>query len=127
MTTNWKNIIIFGIKLGQILKKIDSEPICNKKVLKTKIKSQGDEATDVHDEEIPKAGSDCICAAVITIDSALKRDENHYLYVFLNECKYIKKEVIRHITKNIEGFSKDSNEQQIKSKYRDVFVRIPET
>ena len=74
-------------KVRPNIKTIDSEPICNKKFLKTKIKSYGDEATDVHNEEIPKAGCDCTCVAVVTIDSFLKRDENHYLHVFLKECK----------------------------------------
>ena len=34
----------------------DSEPIYNKKFLKTKAKSYGDEATDFHDNEVPKKG-----------------------------------------------------------------------
>ena len=34
---------------------------------------------------------------VITIDSALKKEEKFYLQVFLKECKYIEKEVIGHI------------------------------
>ena len=38
-------------------KEFDSESIYNKKILKTKIKSNGDEATDFHDKEIPKKGS----------------------------------------------------------------------
>ena len=31
---------------------------------------------------------------VISLDSALKKDENYYPQVFLKECKYIKKESI---------------------------------
>ena len=76
-----------------ILKKeFDSEPVYNKKFLKTKMKSYSDEATDFHDKEIPKAGCNHTCLAVITIDSALKKDDNYYLQVFLKEWKYTEKE-----------------------------------
>ena len=50
---------------------------------------------------MPKAGSNYACLAVMTIDSALKRYENYYLQEFLKECKYIKKEMIRHITEDL--------------------------
>ena len=40
---------------------------------------------------MPKVGSDQTCLAVITINSALKRDKSYYLQVFLKECKYIEK------------------------------------
>ena len=43
--------------------------------------------------------------AVITLDSALKKDENYYPYVFLKECKYIEKKVVRHINDNLSEFS----------------------
>ena len=47
---------------------------------------------------MPKAGSNYTCLAVFVIDSALKKDEYYYLQVFLNEFKYIEKEVIRYIS-----------------------------
>ena len=68
--------------------------------MKTKIKSHGDEVTDFYDKEIPKVDSNYICLAVISFDSALKKDENYYPQVFLKECKYIKKKIIRHINDN---------------------------
>ena len=77
---------------NSIKEEFDSEPIYNKKFLKTKIKSYGDEATHFHDKEIPKEGSEYTCLAVITIDYVLKKDENYYPQVFLKECKYIEKE-----------------------------------
>ena len=43
--------------------------------------------------------------AVISLDSALKKDENYYLQVFLEECKYIEKKVIRYINVNLRDFS----------------------
>ena len=54
-----------------------------KNFLKTKIKSYGDEVTDFYDKEIIKVDSDCTCLAVISLDSALKKDENYYPQVFL--------------------------------------------
>ena len=51
--------------------------------------------------------------AVISLDSALKKDENYYLQVLLKECKYIEKNVIRHINDNLSDFCSDddSNEE----------------
>ena len=60
---------------------------------------------------MPKVGSNHTCLAVVMIDSALKREENYYLQVFLKEGKYIEKEVIRHITGDIEVLSSDSDEE----------------
>ena len=79
--------------------------------MKTKIKPYGDEATDFHCKEIPKAGFDCTCLTVSTIDSAHKKGERHYPQVFLKEFKYIEKEMIKHITDDIEIFSSDSVEE----------------
>ena len=57
-----KNVILFEIKPALILKE---NSIANlsalKKLLKTKIKSYGDEATVFHDKEIRKTGSNHIC------------------------------------------------------------------
>ena len=72
--------------------------------MKTKIKSYSDETTDFHNIEKPKAGFDYTCLAVINVDSALKKDENYYLQAFLKEHKYIEKEVIRHVTEDIEVY-----------------------
>ena len=57
-----------------------------KKKLKTDIKFHGDEVTDI---EIVKVDSNHACLAVISLDSTLKKDENHYPQVFLKECKSI--------------------------------------
>ena len=68
---------------ADIKKEFDSEPIYNKNFLKTKITSDGDEVTDFYDKKIPKVDSNHTCLAVISLDSALKKDENYYLQVFL--------------------------------------------
>ena len=73
--------------------------------MKTKIKSHGDEVTNFYDKKIPKVGSNYTCVAVISLDSALKKDENYYPQVFLKECKYIEKKVMRYINDNLSDFS----------------------
>ena len=80
------------IKNDDLLKKIDSKPVYNKKVFRSKIKSHADEATNFLDKEVPEVGSDYNCLTVMNLDSALKKDENCYPQVFLKERKYIEKE-----------------------------------
>ena len=78
--------------------------------MKTKIKSHGDKVTDFYDKEIPKVDSNHTCLVVISWDSVLKKDENYYSQVFLKECKYINKKVIRHIIDDKESSSDDSDD-----------------
>ena len=40
-------------------------------------------------KEIPKVESNHTCLAAISLDSAVKKDENYYLEAFLKECEYI--------------------------------------
>ena len=47
------------------------------------------EVTDFNNKEIPTVDSDHSSFSLISLDSALKKFENHYLQVFLKECKYI--------------------------------------
>ena len=82
--TIWDNIS------ADIKEKFDSNPVCNKDFLETKTKSHGDEVIDVYDKKIPKLDSNYTCLAVISLDSALKKDHSYYLRLFLKECKYIK-------------------------------------
>ena len=87
-----------------VKKEFDSEPVYNKDFLKSKIKSHGNEVTDFYDKKIPKADYHT-CLAVISLESALKKDGNYYPQEFLKECKYIEKKVIRHINDNLSDFS----------------------
>ena len=76
----------------------------------------GNEVTDFFGKEIPDVDSNHTCLAVISLDSALKKKkENYYLQVFLKECKYIEKKVIRHINNNASDFSSSnkSDEEQL--------------
>ena len=50
--------------------------------MKIKIKSYGDEVTDFYDKKDPKVDSNHTCFAIITLDSALKKDDNYYPLAF---------------------------------------------
>ena len=56
-----------------------------------KPKWNDDEATRFHDEDMPKAGSDYICLAVIIVDFILQEDENYYAKVFLKNVNTLRK------------------------------------
>ena len=81
--------------------------------MNTKIKSEGDDVIDFYDKKIPKVDSNRTCLAVISLDSAFKNNENYYQQVFLKECKYIEKKVIKHTNDNLSGFcySGESDEE----------------
>ena len=53
---------------------------------------------------IKRIDSSHTCLAVTNLDSALKKDDNYYPQVFLKECKYTEKKVIRHINDNLNDF-----------------------
>ena len=78
--------------------------------MKTKIKSHCDEVTDFYDRKILKVDSHHTCLPVITLDSALKKDDSYYPQFFLKECKYIEKKVVRHIHDSLSDFSYSSDE-----------------
>ena len=46
------------------------------------------------------------------LDSTLKENNNYYPRVFSKECKYIEKNVIRHINDNLSGFSSPDNSDE---------------
>ena len=78
--------------------------------MKIEFKSHGDEVTDFYDKIIPKLDSDQTDLAVISLDSALKKDNNYYPQVILKEYKHIEKKVVRQIHDNLNVFSYSSDE-----------------
>ena len=52
------------------------------------------------------------CLAVISLDSALKKDESYYSHVFLKECKYNEKNVVSHIDDNLSDFCSDDDSDE---------------
>ena len=69
------NTICVNVSAG-INKEFDSEPVYNKRFLKTKIKPHGDKITGFYDRVIQKMDTNHICLAVISLDPALKKDDN---------------------------------------------------
>ena len=65
-------------KFSKAIKKgFDSEPVYNKKYLKTEIKSyKGEVNTNVHNDKIPKESPDYICLSVVLIDTIFKTGKN---------------------------------------------------
>ena len=51
------------------------------------------------------------CLPVISLDSTLHKKVNYYPQVFLKECKYIKKKVVRQIIDDLKSSSDDSDEE----------------
>ena len=66
---------------ADIIKEFDSEPVYNKNYVKTK-KSHGDEVTDFYDQKIPRLDSNYTWVAVISLDSALKKNDHYYPQLF---------------------------------------------
>ena len=61
-------------------------------------------------KKIPKVDSIHTYLAVISLDSTLNKDGNHYPHMFPKEYKGIKKKVIRHIIYDLESSSDDSDD-----------------
>ena len=57
-----------------------------------------------------KLGSNCTFLALIISNSALKEDDNYYLQLFLKECIFFEKKVVRHIHDSLSDFSYSSDE-----------------
>ena len=109
-----------------IKKEFDSEPACNEKYLKVKIKSyNGKINTNFHNSKIPREGSQFICLSVILTDTVFRTSKNYYPQVFLEECKYVIKEkkIPKFIIGNIEIYSdsakEDSDEENSNEKNSD--------
>ena len=79
--------MIFGMKSFLLLKELDCELICNKKILKTKTSFYDKKAANFHTRKLPETGSNNICWSAILIYSILQKDENYYTQLSLKECK----------------------------------------
>ena len=61
-----------------VKEKFYNKSVYNNEFLKSKIKSHGDKVTDFYDKKIRKVDSNHTCLVVITLDSALKKDDIYY-------------------------------------------------
>ena len=109
ITNCYENIIEFGIKSAILLKKgFDSQPVYNKKYLKTKIKSYEEKInTNLHNGKMPNEDFHHNFLSVILIDFIFNIGKHYYPQVFLEEYKYTdqEKKVTGHITKDLDIFS----------------------
>ena len=81
--------------------------------MKTKIKFYGDEVTDFYDKKKnSKLDSNHTCLAVVSLESAFKRDDNYCPQVFLKKCKCIGEKVVRHIHDCLSDFSYSSDDPE---------------
>ena len=80
--------------------------------MKTKIKSHGDILIDFYDKSVPMVDPNHTCLSIISLDSALKKGENYYPQVFLKECKYIEKKVVRHNDTLIDFSHSDESDEE---------------
>ena len=94
---------------ANIKKEFHNEPLYNKEYLKTKIKFHGNEFTYSYNKEIPKVDPNHTLLATISLYFVLKKGESHYPQVFLKECKYINKNLVRHIIDDLESSSDGSD------------------
>ena len=69
--------------------KFHSEPVYDKKYLKTKVREyDGVIKTNFLGNDVPKENMHYTCIACITIDSVMRMDKKNYPQVYLEECKY---------------------------------------
>ena len=59
--------------------------------MKTKKKPYGNKVTESYNKEIPKVNSNHAYLAVISLDSALKKEKNYHPQVFLKDINILKK------------------------------------
>ena len=96
----------YGFKLG-------SQPVYDKKDIKTKLKTYHDKVNTVFsDIKIPNEKTHYSCIAAICINYALKLNKENYPQVYLEQCKYRqkKKELIQFINAELEDSSDDDDD-----------------
>ena len=80
---------IWGVIKNKLSIKFHSEPVYDKKHLKTKVKEyDGAIKTNFLGNDVPNENMHYTCIACITIDSVMNMDKKNYPQVYLEECKY---------------------------------------
>ena len=83
--------------------KFHSEPIYDKKYIKTKVREfDGVIKANFLDNKVPKENMSYTCIAYVTIDSVVRIDKKNYPQVYLEECKYKIKKISMLIVINAE-------------------------
>ena len=76
--------------------------------------------------KLQKFDSNHTCLAVISSDSALNKNDNYYPQMFLKECKYIGKKVVRHIYDSFSDFSRSSDESDEEQSTKTIRLMVSE-
>ena len=105
----WKTI------KGLLEIEFDSEPVYddNDYYIHTKIKKYDNKVnTNFHEKEIPKGDSSYKSLSLIMLDSAVKVGKKYYLQLFLEECKYVKRnnKMFNYINDDMEITSSDEDD-----------------
>ena len=80
---------IWGLIKNKLGIKFHSEPVYDKKYLKTKVREyDGVIKTNFLGNDVPNENMHYTCIACITIDSVMNMDKKNYPQVYLEECKY---------------------------------------
>ena len=92
----------------------DSDPVYGDtdSYIKTKVKMYDNKVnTNFQGKETPKGDSSYKCLSLIMLDSVVKVGKKHYLQVFLEERKYIKKKnkMFNYVNNDLEMTSSDDD------------------
>ena len=100
--------------------KFHSEPVYDKKYLKTKVREyDGVIKTNFLGNDVPNENMHYTCIACITIDSVMNMDKKNYPQVYLEECKYkIKKiQMSTFINTELGSDSESDSDDKLKSDF----------
>ena len=100
--------------------KFHSMPAYDEKYIKAKVREfNGVIKTNFLGDKIPKESMYYACIACITIDSVMRMEKNNYLHVYLEECKYKKKntKMTKFINTELESESESESDTKLELKY----------
>ena len=105
---------IWDVIKNKVSIKFHSEPICEQKYLKAKVREfDGVIKTNFLCNDMPKENMHYTCIACITIDSIVKIDKKNHAQVYLEECKYKfrKTQMSRFIETELKSDSESDSEK----------------
>ena len=83
------------------------------------------EVTYFYNKEVSNVTSNHACLALISLDSAINKDGNYYMQVFLKECKCIENKVIRDINDNLSNFSSSDYSDDTDEEWFSILSNTP--
>ena len=111
----------WGKVCGLVKKGFYNEPKYDEKYLKAKTNSYHVKMNiGFHNNRVLK-GCHCVCFSEILIDSVFRMSENYYPQVYLEEYKYVVKEMNKFIDKEL-GISSDESDEEVSDVETSVVV-----